>query len=67
VGIYLLIDAAERALRADMGIFGLFVEAKDAKSQNWYLKRGFILLDEEKRQLIFPLAKLPELINQYKK
>lgn len=35
VDIIVQFDAAERALRADMGIFGLFVEAKDDNSQIW--------------------------------
>lgn len=67
VGLYLVVDAAERALRAEMGIFGLFVEAKDENSQSWYIRRGFVLIDEETRQLVFPLAKLFELKNQLNK
>lgn len=54
VGSALIADAIQRAKRSDLRAFGLFVEAKDQISQDYYLKRGFLLLDEQDRQLILP-------------
>ena len=54
IGSILISDAKQRAKKSDLRAFGLFVEAKDQKSQDFYEKRGFLLLDGQTRQLVLP-------------
>lgn len=54
IGNALLGDAIDKAQKSDLRAFGLFVEAKDQKSQDYYEKRDFLLLDSQARQLILP-------------
>lgn len=54
VGAGLLWDAAARAMRADMGVFGLVVDAKDDQAEAFYRKHGFLAFGSP-RQLILSL------------
>ncbi len=58
VGAGLLWDATVRALRADMGVFALVVDAKDDQAEDFYRKHGFVAFGSP-RQLILPLKALP--------
>jgi GNAT superfamily N-acetyltransferase len=54
VGIGLLWDATARAMRADMGVFAVVVDAKDDRAEAFYRKHGFLAFGGA-RQLILPL------------
>jgi ribosomal protein S18 acetylase RimI-like enzyme len=58
VGAGLLWDATVRALRADMGVFALVVDAKNEQAEAFYRKHGFVAFGSL-RQLILPLKALP--------
>lgn len=53
LGSVLLWDAAERALRSEVAIFGLLVEAKDEEAERFYQHHGFVQVGPA--QLILPL------------
>jgi predicted GNAT family N-acyltransferase len=57
LGAALLWDAAMRAARSEMAVFGLVVDAKDAAAEAFYRHHGFIALSAA-RQLLMPLAKM---------
>jgi predicted GNAT family N-acyltransferase len=57
LGAALLWDAAARAARSEMAVFGLVVDAKDATAEAFYRHHGFIALSAA-RQLLMPLAKI---------
>jgi GNAT superfamily N-acetyltransferase len=56
LGSVLLGDALLRTARAELGIFAMFVEAKDEASQRFYKHFGFTLLPGEVRRLCLPIA-----------
>lgn len=57
-GSILLWDAISRALRTEIAVFALIVDAKDQDAENFYLRHGFINFNSQARQLMLPLAKL---------
>ncbi|MBN9016923.1 MAG: GNAT family N-acetyltransferase [Rhizobiales bacterium] len=56
LGAALLWDAAMRALRAEMGVFALAVDAKDEAASAFYRNFGFQPFASAPDQLILPLA-----------
>lgn len=58
LGAALLWDAAMRALRAEMGVFALAVDAKDESASAFYRNFGFQSFASAPDRLILPLATL---------
>jgi len=56
LGAALLWDAAERALRAEMGVYALAVDAKDEGAAAFYARFGFVGFGSRPLQLFLPLA-----------
>lgn len=57
LGAALLWDAIVRALRSEMGVFALVVEAKDDQAATFCRHHGFIDLSSFPNQLVLPLTK----------
>ena len=55
LGAALLVDALERAARAELGVFALIVDAKDDSAQRFYEHFGLSLLPGERR-LVLPIG-----------
>lgn len=60
LGVYLLMEAMERAWRASQSVggFALFVDAKDGAA-SFYEKFGFIPLPDDPDTLVYPIAAMP--------
>ena len=58
LGGALLWDAAMRALRAEIAVYALVVDAKDDQAVRFYLHHGFVTFGSQPRQLVLPLTKL---------
>ena len=56
VGAALLVDAALRALRSEVAVFALVVNAKDDAAGTFYWHHGFEIYWGQPKQLIVPLA-----------
>lgn len=56
LGAALLWDAADRALRSEMGVFALAVDAKDEQAAAFYEHFGFTAFASNPLQLFLPLA-----------
>lgn len=56
LGATLLADAALRALRSEVAVFALVVDAKDDAAVAFYLHHGFEMYGGQPKQLIVPLA-----------
>lgn len=57
LGSALLVDALERALRVEMGVYAMLIEAKDNGAQAFYEHFGFIPLPQRgTRRLMLPMA-----------
>jgi ribosomal protein S18 acetylase RimI-like enzyme len=54
----LLWDAAMRALRSDIAIYALVVDAKDDEAVRFYFHHGFATFGSLPNQLVLPLANL---------
>ena len=59
LGAALLADAALRALRSEVAVFALVVDAKDDAAVAFYRHHGFDLYGGAARQLILPVAVVP--------
>ncbi|MBK1642944.1 GNAT family N-acetyltransferase [Chromatium okenii] len=57
LGAALLWDAFTRAMRSEVAVFALVVDAKDDQAANFYLHHGFITFGSLKQQLLLPLTK----------
>jgi ribosomal protein S18 acetylase RimI-like enzyme len=57
LGAALLTDAALRALRSEVAVFAMVVDAKDAAAERFYLHHGFERYGSEPRRLIVPLGR----------
>jgi ribosomal protein S18 acetylase RimI-like enzyme len=57
LGAALLADAARRVLRSDVGAFALVVDAKDEQGVGFYLRHGFMRI-EQTLTLFLPLQTL---------
>jgi GNAT superfamily N-acetyltransferase len=60
LGSGLLGDAALRALRSELAVFALVVDAKDEKAASFYRHHGFVAFGRRPRQFVLPLAKIVE-------
>ena len=58
LGAALLWDAIERALRSEMAVFALVVDAKDEQAETFYRHHGFTAFGSRPRQLFLPLTNL---------
>lgn len=58
LGSGLLWDAGLRALRSDLAVFALVVDAKDEQAASFYRHHGFVAFGSRPSQLVLPLAKL---------
>lgn len=57
LGGALLWDAMGRALRSEVAVFALAVDAEDERAEAFYLHHGFVGFGSAPRQLILPLDK----------
>jgi ribosomal protein S18 acetylase RimI-like enzyme len=62
LGGALMADAAHRAIRSEIGIFALVVDAKTNAASSFYERLGFVPLDGPGRQLVQPLKNLAKLL-----
>jgi ribosomal protein S18 acetylase RimI-like enzyme len=58
LGGALLWDAAMRAMRSEIAVYALVVDAKDDEAVRFYRHHGFASFGSLPRQLVLPLAKL---------
>ncbi len=58
IGAGLLWDAAMRAVRSEIAVYALVVDAKDDSAVRFYRHHGFATFGSLPNQLILPLAKL---------
>jgi ribosomal protein S18 acetylase RimI-like enzyme len=56
LGGVLLADALKRTSRAELGVFAMVVDAKDAAAQRFYEHYGFTRLPGEARRLCLPIT-----------
>jgi ribosomal protein S18 acetylase RimI-like enzyme len=56
LGSVLLADALKRTARAELGVFAMVVDAKDAAAQRFYEHYGFTLLPADARRLCLPIT-----------
>lgn len=56
LGAALLWDAVMRALRSEVAVFALVVDAKDAQAEAFYRHHGFATFSSLPRQLVLPLT-----------
>jgi GNAT superfamily N-acetyltransferase len=56
LGAAMLWDAANRALRAEIGVFALAVDAKDEQAAAFYRHFGFVAFESKPLQLFLPLT-----------
>ncbi|SMF97911.1 Acetyltransferase (GNAT) domain-containing protein [Methylomagnum ishizawai] len=56
LGAALLWDSIQRALRSEVVVFALVVDAKDDQARNFYLHHGFSYFSSTPNKLILPLA-----------
>lgn len=61
LGAALLADAALRALRSEVAVFAMVVDAKDSNAERFYRHHGFEPYGAQPRQLIVPLARFASL------
>lgn len=57
LGGALVWDAMTRALRSEVAVFALVVDAKDDQAESFYRHHGFVSFGSASRQLILPLVK----------
>lgn len=55
LGRIILADAIKKIKTSGLGVYALFVEAKDDRAKTFYVKHGFISLIERERTLFLPL------------
>ena len=58
LGSALLWDAGLRALRSEIAVYALVVDAKDESAEAFYRHHGFVAFGGQPRQLVLPLATL---------
>lgn len=58
LGAALLADAAVRAMRSEVAVFALVVDAKDETAEAFYGHHGFVRFGTTTRQMIVPLLRL---------
>jgi len=57
LGELILMDALTRSLRVseEIALFAVIVDAKDQRAENFYLKYGFLPLEDQKHALFLPM------------
>jgi ribosomal protein S18 acetylase RimI-like enzyme len=58
LGGTLLWDAVMRALRSEIAVVALVVDAKDDQAESFYCHHGFVGFSSQPRRLVLPLANL---------
>jgi ribosomal protein S18 acetylase RimI-like enzyme len=58
LGAALLWDAAARAMRSEIAVYALVVDAKDDQAEAFYRHHGFVAFGTVPRQLVLPLTNL---------
>ena len=58
LGAALLWDAVMRAVRSEVAVFALIVDAKDEQAEAFYLHHGFVTFGSLPTQLVLPLTSL---------
>lgn len=56
LGGALLWDVVARALRSEIAVFALIVDAKDDRAEAFYLHHGFVAFGSQPRQFVLPLT-----------
>lgn len=56
LGGALIADAIERIVKSGLGVFAIFVDAKDEKAKRFYEHHGFAALPDQPRRLCLPVA-----------
>lgn len=56
LGAALLWDALTRAIRSEIAVFALVVDAKDEQAEAFYRHHGFVAFGSQPRQLVLPLT-----------
>ncbi|HUI77242.1 MAG TPA: GNAT family N-acetyltransferase [Bryobacteraceae bacterium] len=56
LGGALLWDAVDRAVRSEVAVYALVVDAKDEAAESFYRHHGFVALSGAPRTLVLPLA-----------
>jgi len=59
LGAMLLWDAATRAVRSEVAVFALVVDAKDERAEAFYRHHGFAAFGSTPRQFILSLTNIP--------
>jgi len=64
IGGILMIEAMQRAVSVaeNAGGIGLFVDAKDENARNYYLRYGFVILEDASLQLFLPLSTIQQML-----
>ena len=64
LGKKLLINCFEKSLRLseEVGIFAVVVDAKDLQAKNFYLKYGFVTLEDDEFSLFIQLATIIKVL-----
>ena len=62
LGAALLRDAASRALRSELGVFALAVDAKDEEAIAFYRHFGFSAFQSQPDKLFMPLAVIAKIV-----
>ncbi len=63
LGGALLADAIWRLVNSDLGVFAIFVDAKDEKAKRFYEHFGFAALPDQPRRLCLPVATALKILN----
>lgn len=63
LGRYMIVNALKRVvtISENAGIVGFFVDAKNARVKDYYLKLGFLSLPEHPLELFLPLATIKQM------
>jgi ribosomal protein S18 acetylase RimI-like enzyme len=64
LGERLLVDAFNRVIRLsqDIGVFGVIVDAKNEQAKGFYLRYGFMPLQNDELSLFIPMARILEAL-----
>ncbi|MGL5942136.1 MAG: GNAT family N-acetyltransferase [Waterburya sp.] len=64
IGEILMVEAMKKAIviADNAGIIGLFVDAKDEKAKNYYLRYGFVSLQDNPLEMFLPLSTVRDLV-----
>lgn len=62
LGEFLLMDALSRAVRVseEIAVFAVIVDAKDSQAKDFYLKYGFIPLQDQALSLFLPISTIKQ-------